>query len=69
MFEDIHTKNGLTVRARFIKIYRKNGKAYGEERRLWFAQDRIVITDDENQELGSMDMLDYVARTFVWMEG
>jgi hypothetical protein len=50
MIEDcaVFTKNGLDLQAVLIKIY-PNGK------KLFFLQDRILVTDSQNRELESKD--------------
>lgn len=54
--ETILTKNGLKLSAIFIKEY-PNGK-------LFFCQERIVITNLDNNELSSIDIIDIVEEIF-----
>ena len=63
VIDNIKTKNGLVISADKIKIYRKNGKAYEKAYYLWFAQDRLIVTDDANNELESLDILDFVKQS------
>lgn len=50
--ETIHTLNNLYVQAQLIKEYSMH--------RLFFCQDRIVLTNMLNQELVSHDVLKWI---------
>lgn len=49
---NITMKNGLVLYAQFIKSY--------GIRKLFLCQDRLVLTDLEDNEINSMDIIDFV---------
>jgi hypothetical protein len=61
MAEDsaVFTKNGLDLQAVLIKIY-PNGK------KLFFLQDRLMVTDSQNKELESKDCFDIFPLHLCW---
>lgn len=54
--ETVHTLNGLHLSMQLIKVY-PNGK-------LFFAQERLCITDLNNNEIESNDIIDLVEQIF-----
>lgn len=52
MEEQIYTLNGLILRASLIKIY--------ERGKLFFLQDRLLVTDHNNNEINSLDIISLV---------
>ena len=50
--ELIKTLTGLEVEAKLVKTYSKG--------KLFFAQERLCLTDLDNNELISLDLLDYL---------
>ena len=50
--QGITTKTGLKINANFINLYH-TGK-------LFFAQERLMITDFNNNELNSLDIIEFV---------
>lgn len=57
MYRNVHTKNGLSIEAKLLKTYHKRGTPYEPQYHLLFAQDRLVVTDADFNELNSLDVL------------
>ena len=54
MTETIRTLKGLSVKARLVQEYPKG--------RLYYAQERLVITDNNNKEIESLDVVELVTK-------
>ena len=54
--ENVKTNNGLEIAMILVKIY-PNGK-------LFFAQERLCITDLDNKEIDSKDLINFVESIF-----
>lgn len=52
--ETIVTQKGLTIIGVLVKLY------YEHNVKLFFSQDRLILTDLHNVELRSLDVLDFV---------
>lgn len=52
MIENIKTKNGLVIKARLVQEYPKG--------RLYYAQEHLVVTDNNNNETKSLDVIELV---------
>lgn len=55
MIQNVHCKNGLALEAKLIQIYRVHGK------KLFFLQERIMLTDLDNNEIDSIDLIDFIS--------
>jgi hypothetical protein len=52
--EIVFTKNGLALEAHYLK-------ALSGDRKLFYIQDRLMITDKDNKELNSSDIINYIS--------
>lgn len=50
--ENVKTKNGYSISAKLLNRYPKG--------KLFFAQDRVVITDFDNNEIANLDLIDLI---------
>lgn len=54
VFMNVHCKNGLVLEAKLIQIYYAHGK------KLFFLQERIMLTDLDNNEIDSLDLIEFI---------
>lgn len=52
MIETVTTLNGLKIKARLVQEYPKG--------RLYYAQERLIVTNNDNKEIKSIDVIDLV---------
>jgi hypothetical protein len=52
MIETVHTLKGIPVKAKLVQEFPKG--------RLFYAQERLMVTDNNNKELKSMDIIELV---------